>query len=137
MSVAAYQQANLQSEDPRQTEYRIFALFTRALEEAEQKGPQAVVKAVADNRQLWITLQMDLADDGNSLPVEVRAQLLSLAIWVNRYSPDAMKSKVPLDPLINVNKSIMDGLRASATTNKDSADSQTPPPPEGGISTEI
>ena len=118
MSIAAYQQANLQSESPKQTEYRIFALLTRALEEAERKGPQAIVKAVADNRQLWITLQMDLADEGNGLPIELKAQLLSLAIWVNRYSPDAMKGKVPLQPLINVNKNIMEGLRGSTATAK-------------------
>lgn len=133
MSVAAYQQANLQSEDPKQTEYRIFALFTRALEEAEQKSPQAVVKAVADNRQLWITLQMDLADDGNSLPVEVKAQLLSLAIWVNRYSPDAMKGKAPLTPLINVNKNIMEGLRGPVKTTKSDSASATLP---SGVSTQ-
>jgi flagellar biosynthesis activator protein FlaF len=133
MSVAAYQQANLQSESPKQTEYRIFALFTRALEEAEQKGPQEVVKAVADNRQLWITLQMDLADEGNGLPVELKAQLLSLAIWVNRYSPEAMKGNVPLQPLINVNRDIMEGLRGPVP-EKQAEPQQTQ---ATGIATEI
>ncbi len=111
MSVAAYQKANQSTENPKQTEYRAFAIFTRALEEAEEKGPVAVVKAVADNRQLWLTLQMDLASEENQLPLELRAQLLSIAIWVNKYSVGAMKSEASLEPLITVNKQIMEGLK--------------------------
>ena len=111
MSVAAYQKANQNTENPRQMEYRAFAIFTRALEEAEAEGPIAVVKAVADNRQLWLTLQMDLASEENKLPLELKAQLLSIAIWVNKYSTAAMKQEASLEPLITVNKQIMDGLR--------------------------
>lgn len=113
MSVAAYQQANRNSETPRQTEYRAFAIFTRALEEAEAEGSVAVVKAVADNQRLWLTLQMDLASPGNELPKELRAQLLSISIWVNKYSSSAMKGEASLEPLITVNKQIMEGLRGS------------------------
>ncbi len=113
MSVAAYQRASQNSENTKQTEYRAFAIFTRALEEAEAEGPIAVVKAVADNRQLWLTLQIDLASTENQLPKELRAQLLSIAIWVNKYSVPAMKSEASLDPLISVNKQIMEGRRGA------------------------
>ncbi|MCG8490937.1 MAG: flagellar biosynthesis regulator FlaF, partial [Sneathiellales bacterium] len=113
MSVAAYQQANRNSETPRQTEYRAFAIFTRALEEAEAKGPVEMVKAVADNRQLWLTLQMDLASEDNKLPKELKAQLISISIWVNRYSAEALKGEASLEPLITVNKQIMEGLRGT------------------------
>ncbi|WP_025898041.1 flagellar biosynthesis regulator FlaF [Sneathiella glossodoripedis] len=119
MSVAAYQKANQSTETPKQTEYRAFAIFTRALEEAEAKGPVAVVKAVADNRQLWLTLQVDLASEENKLPLELRAQLLSIAIWVNKYSVDAMKGEASLEPLITVNKQIMEGLRGSPTAQQE------------------
>ncbi|WP_169567641.1 flagellar biosynthesis regulator FlaF [Sneathiella limimaris] len=111
MSVAAYQKANQSTESPKQTEYRAFAIFTRALEKAEAEGPVAVVKAVADNRQLWLTLQVDLASEENKLPLELRAQLISLAIWVNKYSIPAMKGEAELAPLISVNKQIMEGLK--------------------------
>ena len=128
MSVAAYQKVNQNTENPRQTEYRAFAIFTRALEEAEEKGPVAVVKAVADNNQLWLTLQMDLASEANQLPKELRAQLLSISLWVNRYSSAAMKGEASLEPLISVNKQIMDGLRGTAKQqNTDTAASPTPP----------
>lgn len=113
MSVAAYQKANQNTENPKQTEYRAFAIFTRALEEAEAEGTIAVVKAVADNRQLWLTLQIDLASEENKLPLDLKAQLLSIAIWVNKYSVAAMKGEASLEPLIAVNKQIMDGLKGN------------------------
>ncbi len=131
MSVAAYQQASRNSENPRQTEYRAFAIFTRALEEAEAEGPVAVVKAVADNRQLWLTLQIDLASPENQLPKELKAQLLSIAIWVSRYSNAAMKNEASLEPLITVNKQIMEGLRPSLQ-NKPSNKQEQSALPEGG-----
>ncbi|MBE7635217.1 flagellar biosynthesis regulator FlaF [Sneathiella sp. P13V-1] len=124
MSVAAYQKANQNTENPRQTEYRAFAIFTRALEEAEAKGPVEVVKAVADNRQLWLTLQMDLASEDNKLPKELKAQLISISIWVNRYSAEALKGEASLEPLITVNKQIMEGLRGTSS----SAEAEAPSP---------
>ncbi len=134
MSVAAYQQASRNSENPRQTEYRAFAIFTRALEEAEAGGSVAVVKAVADNRQLWLTLQMDLASSENKLPKELKAQLISIAIWVNRYSNDAMKGEASLEPLITVNKQIMDGLKdVPKQTQEQVMDNDAPPPTRGQV----
>ena len=119
MSVAAYQKANQSTETPKQTEYRAFAIFTRALEEAEAKGSVAIIKAVAENRQLWLTLQVDLASEENKLPLELRAQLLSIAIWVNKYSVAAMRGEASLEPLITVNKQIMEGLKPQSVPNQD------------------
>ncbi len=131
MSVAAYQQASRNSENPRQTEYRAFAIFTRALEEAEAEGSIAVVKAVADNRQLWLTLQIDLASSENQLPKELKAQLISIAIWVDRYSGAAMKGEASLEPLITVNKQIMEGLRG--TTNQEQPPEEPSMPDAGQV----
>lgn len=111
MSVAAYQKANQNTENPRQTEYRAFAIFTRAMEEADSEDQIAKIKAVANNEQLWRTLRKDLMSDGNTLPDELKARLLSIAFWVSRYSSQAMKGEASLAPLITVNKQIMDGMK--------------------------
>jgi flagellar biosynthesis activator protein FlaF len=113
MSVAAYQKANQNTEDPRLTEYRAFALFTRAMEEVGEEDHVGRVKAVANNRQLWLTLQRDLTSEGNALPLALKGQLLSIAIWVGRYSGKAMRGEADLSPLITVNKQIMEGLKPS------------------------
>lgn len=112
MSVAAYQKANQNTENPRQTEYRAFAIFTRAMEEADKEdNAMARIKAVANNRRLWLTLQMDLLSEENGLPDDLRGRLLSIAFWVSRYSLNAMKGEASVAPLITVNKQIMDGMK--------------------------
>ncbi|CAN0501261.1 unnamed protein product, partial [Discosporangium mesarthrocarpum] len=69
MSVAAYQKANQNAENPRQTEYRAFALFTRAMEDADkEENVVERIRAVANNRRLWLTMQMDLLSEENALP---------------------------------------------------------------------
>ena len=112
MSVAAYQKANQNTENPRQTEYRAFAIFTRAMEEADKEdNTMARIKAVANNRRLWLTLQMDLLSEENGLPDDLRGRLLSIAFWVSRYSLNAMKGEASVAPLITVNKQIMEGMK--------------------------
>ncbi|MCR9214348.1 MAG: flagellar biosynthesis regulator FlaF [Proteobacteria bacterium] len=116
MSVAAYQKANQNTENPKQREYRAFAMLTRAMEEAEADDQMAKVRAVAKNQQLWLTLQKDLISEENGLPKELKGQLLSIALWVARYSGPAMRGEAELAPLITVNKQIMEGLKGSGDT---------------------
>ena len=50
-------------------------------------------------------------DDRNALTHDVRAKIISLSLWVARYSKEVTRSGAPLDPLIEVNRTIMQGLR--------------------------
>ena len=52
-------------------------------------------------------------DDRNSLTEEVRAKIISLSLWVAKYSRSVTREKAPLDPLIEINRTIMQGLQAS------------------------
>jgi hypothetical protein len=51
------------------------------------------------------------AADDNQLPKEIRAGIISLAIWVNKETTLVMDGQTDLDPLISVNKSIIEGLK--------------------------
>ena len=113
MSLQAYQRAAEQAEDPRQVEYRLFGLVTRALMEAaaaDDKDLTTRIRALHWNRRLWSTLANDCAADTNALPPEARAQIISLSIWVNRHTSEVMQRREPLQPLIDVNRMIMQGL---------------------------
>jgi flagellar protein FlaF len=123
MSVTAYQKAQQSAESARTTEYRLFAQVTAALLEAGRAG-RADIKRLIDaidwNRRLWSALASDCASDGNQLPVELRAQIISIAIWVSRYSSTVVQEGSAIGPLIEVNKNIMAGLaerNASAAAN--------------------
>ena len=82
MSLKAYKAAQVATEDPRVTEYRLFGQVTGALLNAKQTnaGGTSLVEAVDWNRRLWRTLAADCMDDRNTLTQDVRAKIISLAI---------------------------------------------------------
>lgn len=112
MSLKAYQQAQLATENPRDTEYRLFGLVTRALIDAagEAKASPKLMQAIDWNRRLWSALASDCADDNNKLPASLRAQIISLGLWVSRYSSQVARGHAAIDPLIDINRTIMQGL---------------------------
>ncbi|MBT3532276.1 MAG: flagellar biosynthesis regulator FlaF [Rhodospirillaceae bacterium] len=106
----AYQQVQNVTEDPRQTEYRLFAQVTGAMIRAEDLGHTEIVRAVHWNRRLWLALQSDCATEDNSLPDATRAGIISLAIWVDKHCRKVLKREADLQPMIEVNRNIMEGL---------------------------
>jgi flagellar protein FlaF len=115
MSLQAYQKAQVAAENPRTTEYRLFGQITGALIEVKSSGAKGapLIDAIDRNRRLWSMLAGDCMSDGNQLPKELRAQIVSLAIWVSKYSADVTHQGASLDPLIDVNRNIMQGLQAA------------------------
>ena len=115
MSLKAYKAAQTATEDPRVTEYRLFGQVTGALLNAKQSKAEGgpLVEAVEWNRKLWRTLAADCMDDRNTLTQDVRAKIISLSLWVAKYSRSVTREKAPLDPLIEINRTIMQGLQAS------------------------
>lgn len=112
MSLQAYQQAQTRTERPRDTEFRLLGQVTGALLDAKgaaRRDPK-LIKALDWNRRVWSALAADCASDGNGLPEVVRAQIISLSLWVSRYSSDVMRCGTEIDPLIEVNRTIMEGL---------------------------
>ena len=114
MSLKAYQTAQAATEDPRTTEYRLFGQVTGALIDAKSSNAigAPLVEAVDWNKRLWRTLAADCMDDRNSLTQDVRASIISLSLWVTKYSRSVTREKASLDPLIEINRTIMQGLQA-------------------------
>jgi flagellar protein FlaF len=113
MSVQAYQQAAARAESPRDIEYRLFGQVTRALmtaSEAQAADIGARMDALDWNRRLWSVLAADCASAGNQLPEQLRANIISLSMWVNRHTSAIMRNEAEFAPLIDVNRMIMQGL---------------------------
>lgn len=116
MSVNKYRAAQASTENPRQTEYRLFAEVTKALmairEATKAKGLKSpeFYKAVDWNRRLWLTLQMDLASNENRFPDGLKANIISIAIWVDKHSRSVLRGDGDIEPLISINRTIMEGL---------------------------
>jgi flagellar protein FlaF len=113
MSHEAYRRTSAAISGPRDAEYRAFSEATRLLMEIAEKGRgdlRALVRAVHLNRQLWGALAADCANASNALPVETRANIISLSRWVRDYSSTVVRGGESVEPLIDVNRIIMEGL---------------------------
>ncbi len=113
MSLRAYQQAATRAEAPRDTEYRLFGQVTRALiaaSEAPVSDLATRIDAIDWNRRLWSTLALDCAEPGNALPPQVRANIISLSLFVARHSSEIMREEDDFETLIEINKIMMQAL---------------------------
>jgi flagellar protein FlaF len=113
MSLQAYKQAAQWAESPRETEYRLFGQVTRALIAAsklDQIEIEARMDALHWNRQLWSTLASECSAPDNSLPDMLRAQIISLSLFINRHTSAIMRNEASFDDLIEINRIIMQGL---------------------------
>jgi flagellar biosynthesis activator protein FlaF len=73
---------------------------------------KARIDALHQNHLLWSALVRDLAAEGNALPADLKRQLIELGMWSMRYGTQATVQNLPLTPLIEVNRNLMDGLKA-------------------------
>ena len=114
MSIQAYQRAATQADQPRDLEYRAFGQVTAGLVRVKaEKPPLPVLLEVIDaNRRLWNVLSADCAAPENQLPITLRGQIISLAMWVARYSGEVLRDGADVEPLIDINRTMMEGLSA-------------------------
>ncbi|UTW57631.1 flagellar biosynthesis regulator FlaF [Kordiimonas sp. SCSIO 12603] len=116
MSYQAYKTAQNTTESASQTEYRLLAQVTNALMTAKDKEYSGVqlVEALDWNRRVWSVFAADCGAKGNQLPHQLRANIISLSIWVSKHSSKVMRKQAKLDDLININRTIMEGLADQA-----------------------
>jgi flagellar protein FlaF len=91
----------------RDQEADIFRRAAAALAIAHSAGPIQQVRALSDNRRLWMTVGDLMRDPTNALPQDLRASIISVGLTVQRemdnQSPD-------FSFLIAINESIAAGL---------------------------
>lgn len=106
IATRAYQ-ASGEARSLKSQEADVFYRTTGALRVAQTGNAITVVRALADNRQLWLTVVGLASDSTNALPVTLRASLVSVGMAVQREmdrpSPD-------FSFLIAVNENIDAGL---------------------------
>jgi flagellar biosynthesis activator protein FlaF len=70
-------------------------------------------EALNYNQQVWTFFQAELSAEENPLPEEIRRNLLSLSLFVDRRTFETLAYPAPekLDVLININLNVAAGLR--------------------------
>lgn len=98
----------------RDVEYDAFSRVTGLLRQADSQGLSAEsIAAVSKNNELWTILSADLMNPDNALPDNLKAGLLSLAGFSIRHGHAVLAGNATTEALIDVNISVMKGLRSS------------------------
>lgn len=76
---------------------------------------EALADALRKNQMVWSILQSELIKDDNPLPIEIRNNLLTLSVFVDKRIIDVLAKPAPekLKILIDINLNLAAGLRGS------------------------
>ncbi|WP_424943864.1 flagellar biosynthesis regulator FlaF [Aliiroseovarius crassostreae] len=117
MAKTAYAASQTPIRTPRSIEYEAFARVTHHIKSSAEKGRAGFVqlsRAVHENRRLWTLLATDVAEQGNTLPPDLRAKIFYLAEFTNLQSSKVLKDPTEAKVLVEINTAIMRGLRQKA-----------------------
>ncbi len=100
--------------DKREMDAAAFSQAAYVLDQAKQNlgDSEMTERALKYNQLLWSIIQADVAEKNNVLPDEVKANLMSLSIFVDRQTTKGLTkpSEELFDSLININLNISEGL---------------------------
>lgn len=105
-AVRAYEAASVHR-SPREQEADIFRRAIGALRAARDAGPVQRVRALADNRRLWMAVGDLMRDPANALPIALRASIISVGMAIER---EMDREQPDFAFLIEVNENIAAGL---------------------------
>jgi len=118
--IKAYAQTQKSGLSPREVEAMAFTKAALLLDEAKQKldDYDNYASALKFNQLLWTIIQADIVDKENKLPDQLKANILSLSIFVDKQTIKALADTKAqhLDVLININKNLAEGLMVKQPT---------------------
>jgi flagellar protein FlaF len=91
---------------------------TQSLIEARVYGPfefSKLAEALDWNRRVWSAFASDCSANTNGLPPALRAGIISLSIFISKHSSAVLRGGADLEPLIDINRTVMQGLEQSLT----------------------
>jgi flagellar protein FlaF len=134
--IEAYAQTQRSSMTPREIEAMAFTKAALKLEEAKEKldDYDYYASSLKFNQLLWTIIQADVVDKENKLPPQIKANILSLSIFVDKQTIKALANAngKHLDVLININKNLAEGLMAKPDAGDEApANDDMPAPVQG------
>ena len=112
MSLHAYQRARTVAEDPRAAEHRLVSQITGEMLHARDAGlaGAALMPVLHRNREMWSLFGAACGAPGNGLPDALRASIVSIGLWVDRFTSEVVAGRESIEDLIAVNRSVAEGL---------------------------
>lgn len=115
----AYAPTQFPLNTPRSVETELIGKVTANLKKAAQDQKAnypRFISALHENRRLWTTMAVDVADNNNALPANLRAQIFYLAEFTEMHSSKIINEDASADILIEINTAILRGLNQKKVT---------------------
>ena len=113
----AYAPANAPTRTARSAEYEVIARISHRIKSAIQRDDfPALAEAMYENNKLWTALAMDVIDDNNLLPDELRARIVYLADFSRQHSRKVLRKEETAIPLLEINAAILRGLKKEGSS---------------------
>lgn len=98
----------------RRSEYEVIAKVTQQLRDravgAKNNYP-AFADALHTNQRLWTALVVDVVNDQNPLPDELKARILYLSDFTRHHTSRVLREKASVLPLLEINMAVLRGLK--------------------------
>jgi len=111
----AYAPTTFSLKPGRDLEAQVVGQVTSRLKAAAAKADRdfpAFVRALHENRRMWVILASDVANTENGLAQQLRAQIFYLAEFTEFHSAKVLRGDATAEPLIEINTAILRGLNA-------------------------
>ena len=136
--IQAYAQTQKSSLSPREVEAMAFAKAALMLEEAKNNTDDYdnYASALKFNQLLWTIIQADIVDKENELPPQLKANILSLSIFVDKQTVKALADTKTrhIDSLIDINKNLAEGLMVKIASDVEAKPEPAPVQASSGLS---
>lgn len=113
----AYRSSQRLGSNARDTEAQALLEAARRLDAAagSEADRDAYRAALRLNWRLWTIIQADISSEGSPLPDEIRQNILSLSVFIDRHTVKALSepSNTKLRILVDINRNIAAGLMAN------------------------
>jgi flagellar protein FlaF len=115
----AYAPTQFPLHTPRSVEAELITQVTANLKKAASNAKAdypKFISALYENRRLWTTMAVDVANSNNALPAPLRAQIFYLAEFTEVHSSKIINHDASVDVLIEINTSVLRGLNQMRVT---------------------
>ena len=104
----------------KQIESEVFLNVTRRLKTIQHTklyNYSSFVEAISKNRKLWTLLCTDILHPQNQLSTQIKTSIFYLNEFVQSYSGRILSEGITVEPLIDINLSIIRGLNESKVSS--------------------
>lgn len=113
-ALKGYTEHAVSTKSGRRSEYEVIAKVTQQLRDCAmnaKKNYTAYAEALYTNQRLWTALVVDVVDDENPLPDELKARVIYLADFNRHHTRRILREKASVLPLLEINMAVLRGLK--------------------------